>query len=70
MTFVSHQRHMGRNREYYCHFSVIFGTIGNFLIDFVRQILGKKGVDGVTGPRLKIDTRYGFDLKIILKDLS
>ena len=70
MIFTSHERYMGGNRDYCSNFSVTFETIGNFLTDFVRQILGKKGVDRVTGPRLEIDARYGFDLKIILKDLG
>ena len=68
--FTSHERYVGGNRDYCSNFSVTFETIGNFLIDFVRQILGKNAIDGVNGPRLEIDARYGFDLKIILKDLG
>ena len=42
-------------------------TRGKFLNVFVKLILGKNGVDGVTGPRREIDIRYKFDLKAILK---
>ena len=41
---------MGGNRDYCNYFSVIFETTGKFLIVFVRLILGKKGVDRITGP--------------------
>ena len=40
-----------------------FQTAGKFLIVFVRLILGKKGINGVTGPRREIDIRYEIDLK-------
>ena len=42
-------------------------TRGKFLHVFVKLILEKNGVDGVTGPRREIDIRYKFDLKAILK---
>ena len=41
-----------------------FEKTANFLIVFVRLILGKKEVDGVTGPRREIGIRYEFDLKV------
>ena len=40
---------------------MVFETTGKFLILFVRLILGKKGIDGVTGPRWKTGIRYKFD---------
>ena len=40
-----------------------FQTAGKFLIVFVRLILGKKGINGVTGLRREIDIRYEIDLK-------
>ena len=39
------------------------------MIVFVRLILGKKVVDGFIGWRQKSDTRYEFDLKVVLKSL-
>ena len=68
--FISHQRYTGGNRDYCSHFSVTFETTSKFLIMFLRLILGKNGVDGVTGPRREIDIRYEFDLKIIVKGLG
>ena len=59
--FISHQNYEGRNRGYCSHFSVIFEITNKFLILFVRMILGKVEVDGVTGPRQKVDIRYEFD---------
>ena len=67
MIFIFHQRHKDGNRGYCSHFSVTFERAGKFLIVFVRLILRKKGVDGVTGQKLEIDIRYEFDLKMILK---
>ena len=42
----------------------------NFQLFFVRLILGKSGIDGVTGPRREIDIRYEFGLKLVLKGLE
>ena len=42
-------------------------TIGQFVIVFVRLILGKVGVDGFTGPRRKSDIRYECGLKVVVK---
>ena len=50
-------------------FYLIFETESNFLIAFLRLILGKVEVDGFAGPRLEIDIRYEFDFKMFLKDL-
>ena len=61
---------MGGNRDYYSHFLVTFETTGKFVIVFVRLILGKVGVDVVTGPQREIDIRYEFDLKVNLKGLE
>ena len=47
-----------------------FETTGKFLIVFVRLILGKKGVDRFTGPRLESDIGYEFDLKVVLNALG
>ena len=58
---------MGENRDYCSDFSVTFETTGIFLFVFLRLILGKMGVDGVTGSRREINTRYKFDLKVILQ---
>ena len=46
-----------------------FETTNKFPIAFVRIMLGKVGVDGVTWPRWEID-RYEFDSKITLKVLG
>ena len=70
MTFISHQRCKGRNRDYCSHFSVMFKTTAKFLIAFVRLILGKAGADGVTGRQREIDIRYEFDFKVVLKGLG
>ena len=37
---------------------------------FVRLTLEKMEVDGVTGPRWKIDIRYEFNFKALLKGLG
>ena len=47
-----------------------FETTNKFPIAFVRIMLGKVGVDGVTWPRWEIDIRYEFDSKITLKVLG
>ena len=49
MVFISHQGYKGGNRDYCNYFSITFETTGKFLIAFVRLILGKKGVDVLTG---------------------
>ena len=49
---------------------MIFETTSKFLIAFVRLILGKVGLNGVTWPRREIDIRYEFDFKAILKNLG
>ena len=61
MIFIIHKRNKGGNRDYCFHFSVTFKTTGKFLIVFVRLILGKKEVDGVTRPRREIDIKYEFN---------
>ena len=74
MIFISDQRSKYGNRDclngiqiqFQNGNSVTFETIGTFLVAFVRLILGKVGVDGVTGPRRKIDIRYKFDSKLFL----
>ena len=48
MIFTSHQRNKGDNRNYSSHFSVIFEITSKFLIDFLRLVFGRVGVDGVT----------------------
>ena len=70
MIFISHQKYKGGNRDYCSHFSVTYETTSKFLIVFVRLILRKVVVDGFSRPRQEIDIRYGFDLKVILKDLG
>ena len=45
-------------------------TAGKLLIVFVRLTFGKKVVGGFTGWRQKSDTRYEFDLKLVLKSLK
>ena len=47
-----------------------FKTTVEFVIVFVRLILGKLGVDGFTGPRRESDIRYECDLKVVLKGLG
>ena len=68
--FISRQRYKGGNRDYCSHFSATFKTTSKLLIVFVRLILGKVGVDVVTGPQREIDIRYEFDLKVNLKGLE
>ena len=68
--FMSHQRYMDGNRGYCGYYSLTFETTGKFLIDFVKWILGKVSVEGVTRLRRDIDIRYEFDLKVILKSLG
>ena len=65
MVLNSHQGHKDENRDYCSYFSVIFKTTKKFLIVFVRLILGKKGIDGVTGPQREIDIRYEFNLNVV-----
>ena len=47
-----------------------FETTSKFPIVFVRLVLGKRGLDGVTWPQWEIDIRYKFDLKVILETLG
>ena len=47
-----------------------FETTGEFLIVFVRLILGKVGVDGFTERGRESDIRYEFELKLLLKCLG
>ena len=61
---------MGGNRDYYSYILVTFETTGEFVIVFVRLILGQLGVDGYSGPRRESDIRYECNLKIVLKDLG
>ena len=44
MIFISHQRNKCVNEDYCSHCSVTFETTSNFLIVFVRMILGKGGL--------------------------
>ena len=67
---MSHQSYMDGNRGYCGHYSLTFETAGKFLIDFVKWILGKVSVEGVTRLRRDIDIRHEFDLKVILKSLG
>ena len=46
---------------------MIFETASKFLTVFVGLILGKKEVDGFTGPQRESDIRYEFELKVLLK---
>ena len=48
---------MGGNRDYYSHISVTSETTGKFVIVYVRLILGKVGVDVVTGPCRESDIK-------------
>ena len=48
---------MGGDRDYYRHISVAFERTCQFVIVFVRLILGKVGVDGFTGPGRESDIR-------------
>ena len=61
---------MGGNRDYFSHLLVTFETTGEFVIVFVRLILGKLGVDVFTGPRRESDIRYECNLKIVVKGLG
>ena len=45
------------NRDYCGRFSLTFETASKFLIVFVKLILGKRGVDGVTGLQSETDIR-------------
>ena len=68
MIFISPQRNKGGNGDYCSHFSVTLETPGKFIIVFISLILGKIGIDGVTGSRREIGIRGESDLKVILKD--
>ena len=57
MTPISHERYKGGIRNYCSHFSVTFETTGKFLIVFARLILGKMGVDVITGLQQESDIR-------------
>ena len=70
MTSISHKGYKGGNKDYCSHFSMTFETTSKLLIVFVRLILGKVGVDGLTGPRRESDIRYEYDLKVVLKGLG
>ena len=48
-------------------FSVTFETAYKFPTDFLKLILGKVRADGFTRPQQKIDIRYEFGFKVILK---
>ena len=49
---------------------MIFEETNKFLVTFVRLILGKVEVDGISGLQRKTDTRYDFGFKLVfLKDL-
>ena len=48
---------------------IVLKTTGKLLIIFERLILVKEGVDGFTRRRQESDTRYEFDLKLVLKSL-
>ena len=50
-------------------FSVTFETKGKFLVVFVRLILGKVGLDRVTGRQQEIDIKHEFDFKVVLRGL-
>ena len=69
MISISHQGYKGGNRDYWSHFSVTFERTGKFEIVFVRLILGKVRIDGITGPRQESGIRDEFDLKVVLKGL-
>ena len=69
IVFISYQIYKCENGDYCSHFSMIFETTSKLLIVFVRLILRKVGVDGVTGPWWEISIRYEFDLKVTLKSL-
>ena len=45
-------------------------TPSKLSIVFVRLTLEKMEVDGVTGPQWKIDIRYEFNFKVVLKGLG
>ena len=68
MIFISPQRNKGGNGDYCSHFSVTLETPGKFIIVFISLILGKIGIDRVTGSRREIGIRDESDLKVILKD--
>ena len=61
---------MSGNRDYWRYILVTFETTGEFVIVFVRLILGKVGVDVFTRPGRESDIRYECDLKVVLKDLG
>ena len=69
MISISHQSYNGGNTDYCSHFLVTFETTDQFLIVFLRLILGKKkgGVDVFTGPPRECDIRYEFKLKVLLR---
>ena len=70
MISISHQGYKGGNRDYCSHLSLTFEKTGKFLIVFVRLILGKVRVDGITGLWEESGIRDEFDLKVVLKGLG
>ena len=55
--YISAQMYIDGNRDYSSRFSLTFETADKFLIVFVKLILGKRGVDGVTGLQSETDIR-------------
>ena len=60
----SYQMYKGGNINCCSYFLVIFETRSNFLIVFVRLILGKAGVEGFTRPQWEIGmiSEFGFEV--------
>ena len=67
--FPKEIRYKCGNRDKCSQFSVIFEIKSKFVIALVRLILPKVVVDGFTGLGQKIDVRYEFDFKVVLKGL-
>ena len=63
-------KYVSEQIEIIATFSVILQTTGKFVFFFLRMILGKVGINGFSASLRKIDVRYEFGFKVILKGLS
>ena len=70
MIFNSYQSYKGANRNFCCHFTVIFEITSKFLIVSVRLIFGKVRFDGFTEPWGEFYIRYEFYFKVNLNGLG
>ena len=68
--FLTHNKSIRVEIEMFQPIFADFQTTSKFVINFVRLILGKVGIDRFTKPWQEIDIRYRFGLEVILKGLG